>query len=61
MNAEPDIPPFTATLATANEYARQAAVFLAHHRVDRPRPKADRSSRSLCTSAVRKPFVRTSL
>jgi hypothetical protein len=37
---EPEMPGFTATISTANEHARQATVFLAHHRADRPWPKA---------------------
>ena len=34
-----EIPEFSATIPTANECARQATIFLCHHRVDRPWPK----------------------
>jgi hypothetical protein len=34
-----EIPEFSATIPTANEAARQATIFLCHHRVDRPWPK----------------------
>ncbi|CUG92032.1 Hypothetical protein, putative [Bodo saltans] len=37
---EPEPVGFTATVSTANEHARQATIFLNHHRADRPWPKA---------------------